>query len=171
MVRVQVVMDLDGGKRADVTTGIPFLDRLLKECVQRAQIDLGLRADGDLAIDDLHTVREVGAALGEAVQSALEGSPAINLKGSAFGVSGDALVLVVLEIGEFGQAYGDFPDGPEKLGGLTLAYFSEFLRAFCQEGNVTAHVHVQAGTLSHLRMEAAFKALGDALGQAVKRKE
>src|SRR5476649_1533013 len=70
--RIQVVLDLDGGTRRDVTTGIGFLDHMLIQLAFHGQMDLGISAEGDLEIDDHHTVEDVGIVLGQAVRQALD---------------------------------------------------------------------------------------------------
>src|SRR5579871_3904349 len=80
--RVQVVLDLDGGTRRDILTGVGFFDHMLAQLAFHGQMDLGLSSEGDLEIDDHHTVEDVGIVLGQAITLALESTDPIVRFGS-----------------------------------------------------------------------------------------
>src|SRR5579871_4537103 len=80
--RVQVVLDLDGGTRRDILTGVGFLDHMLAQLAFHSRVDLGVSAEGDLEIDDHHTVEDVGIVLGQALSQALDSSDPVARYGS-----------------------------------------------------------------------------------------
>lgn len=168
---IHVVVDLDGGTRRDVTTGVPFFDHMLHQFAFYGSIDLGVSAEGDLHIDDHHTVEDVGICIGRAIRSALESSPTIERFGSAHGVMDDALVLVALDISGRGMLHFECPWTREKIGGLSTENVREFFRAFASQSGITLHVKMISGENDHHICEAMFKGFGLALAKAVTRNE
>ncbi len=168
---IHVVVDLDGGTRRDVQTGVPFFDHMLHQLAFYGCIDLGVSAEGDLHIDDHHTVEDVGICLGRGIRSALENSPSIERFGSAHGVMDESLVLVAMDISGRGMLTWDCPWTREKIGGLSTENVREFFRAFTQHSGITLHIQKLAGENDHHVCEAIFKGFGLALCRAVTRNE
>src|SRR4051794_27088000 len=107
--RVQVVLDLDGGSRRDISTGVGFFDHMLQQLAFHGHIDLGVSAEGDLHIDDHHTVEDVGIVLGQALVQALDGGEAIARYGSNHTPMDEALVLAAVDISGRGMLTWDVP--------------------------------------------------------------
>src|SRR5579862_7349374 len=105
--RVQVVLDLDGGSRRDISTGIHFFDHMLSEMAFHGQIDVGVIAEGDLEVDEHHTAVDVGIAIGQAIALAMESDDSIIRFGSSTVACEDALVLVALDLRGQGSLYSD----------------------------------------------------------------
>lgn len=166
-VRVQLVLDLDGGTRQDVSTGILFLDHVLAELGGQGGIDLGVVAEGDLEVDDQHTAQAVGAALGQAVATAIEADHALARFGSATIVREDGLVLAAIDLRGDGSLYTDLDFSRDRLGGLSSQSVREFFRAFAAYSQMTLHIRKLAGVNDHHVCEAAFCAVGVALHEAV----
>lgn len=169
--RVQIVLDLDGGTRRDIATGVRMLDLLIKVLAKAAQVDVGIGADGDLAADDRQISVQVALALGEAILTALQTTPSIEGVGTAHGLCDDSLVLCCLELSDSGTCYCELPFKSEKLGDLSTASIPAFMRAFCTQIGATVHLRHIAGIDERNMAEAAFKAFGLALQQAVRRAE
>lgn len=169
--KVSVVLDLDGGQRRDVSTGIGFLDHMLQLMAFHGQFNLGVTADGDLEVDDHHTVEDVGITLGQAFRMALAEVSAIQRYGDLLSPMDDALVAVALDISGRGMAFVDLPFRREALGGLATENVSEFLKAFATNAGMTIHVRRMAGENEHHVCEAVFKGLGRALHAATRASE
>lgn len=169
--KVSVVLDLDGGQRRDVHTGIGFLDHMLQLMAFHGQFNLGVTADGDLEVDDHHTVEDVGITLGQAFRMALAEVSSIQRYGDLLSPMDDALVAVAVDISGRGMAFVDLPFRRENLGGLATENVAEFLKAFATNASMTIHVRRLAGENDHHLCEAVFKGLGRALHAATRPSE
>ncbi len=161
-VCVRVVVDLDGGTRRDISTGIGFFDHMLEQLAFHGQVDLGIQAEGDLPIDDHHTVEEVGGALGEAIRDAI-GVSHIARFASNHTPKDDALILAAVDISGRGQLHYDVPFTRERIGGLSTEAVREFFQAFAATAGLTLHLRKEAGLNDHHVCEALFKGVGLAL--------
>lgn len=165
--RVQVVLDLDGGSRRDISTGIHFFDHMLSEMAFHGQIDVGVVAEGDLEVDDHHTAADVGMVLGQAIAQALEANDNIVRFGSATVPCEDALVMVSIDLAGQGSMRSDLVFERDRLGGLSGQSVNEFFRTFAINGQMTLHIRKLAGDNDHHVCEAAFQALGLAIRDAI----
>lgn len=168
--RIQVVLDLDGGTRRDITTGIAFFDHMLQQLAFHGQFDIGIAAEGDLSIDDHHTVEDVGMVLGQALTHAL-GDEAIERYGSNHTPMDEALALVALDVSGRGVLAFEVPWTREKIGDLSTECVREFFRALAMHGGITLHIRKIAGENDHHLCEAIFKGFGLALFQATRHTE
>jgi imidazoleglycerol-phosphate dehydratase len=160
------VLDLDGGTRQDITTGIGFFDHMLAQLAFHGQIDVGITVEGDLTVDDHHTVEDVGIVLGQAFSQALDETQGINRYGNNMTPMDEALVLVAVDVSGRGGLFYDLPFTRQQIGGLATENVREFMRAFATHANITVHIRKIAGENDHHICEAAFKGLGRALHQA-----
>jgi imidazoleglycerol-phosphate dehydratase len=163
---VRVVLDLDGGTRRDVSTGVGFFDHMLEIFAFHGYFDLGITVEGDLHIDDHHTLEDVGIVLGRAVREAL-GSAAIEGCAESTVPADDALVRAVLEISGKSSAYVDLPFKRDQIGSMSTESILEFFKAFALNSGLTIHITKLAGNNDHHLCEAAFKAIGRAFRQAI----
>lgn len=168
---IQVVLDLDGGTRRDILTGIGFFDHMLELFAFHGQVDIGIGAEGDLEVDDHHTVEDTGIVLGKAIREALDAGEAIERFSSVHVPMDEALVLVAMDISGRGQLQWDVPFSREKLGDLATENVHEFFRALTSHAGITLHVRKIAGKNDHHVCEAVFKGFGLALKQATKLSE
>lgn len=164
-----VVLDigLDGTGAHAIATPVPFLNHLLAQVAAHGLIDLTVRATGDTAIDDHHTVEDVGIVLGQALRQALGDSSGIVRYGSALVPLDEALAQVAVDLsGRPYLAYEvTFPT--KRTGAFETSLVEDMLRAFATNGRLTLHVRLLAGRSSHHIAEALFKALGRALREAM----
>lgn len=167
--RVQVVIDLDGGTRRDILTGVGFFDHMLSQLAFHGQFDVGISAEGDLEIDDHHTVEDVGIVLGRAIRQALDVDASISRYGSNMTPMDEALVLVAVDISGRGMLLYDVPFKRDSLGEMSTECVREFLRAFASYSGITVHVKKLAGDNDHHVCEALFKGLGRALFEATRK--
>lgn len=164
---VSICLSLDGSGRRDITTGVPFLDHLLEHLAVHGLLDLEVRCQGDVSVDDHHSVEDIGIVLGQALNEALGDRMGIARYGSQLLPMDEALVLVALDLSGRAFLSYDVPGLPEKVGSFDTELVPEFLRALAHHAGLTLHVQLLHGTNGHHILEAIFKGLGRALGQAV----
>ena len=164
---ISLSLTLDGDGSSRMNTGVGFLDHLLTHVARHGLLTLTVEATGDLHIDDHHTVEDVGICLGQALKAALGDKAGIARYGDATVPMDEALVLVALDFSGRGGAHVElaFPD--PRIGTFATELCEEFLHALAREAGLNVHVRQLAGKNSHHIAEAAFKALGRAVRQAV----
>jgi histidinol-phosphate aminotransferase len=165
---MRLTLSLDGIGRTRVETGIGFLDHLLTLCAFHAGFDLDLLAGGDLAVDQHHTVEDVHAGLGAALSQALGSREAIARYGSAVVPMDEARATAAVDLVRRPHAEIDLAFGGDRVGELAVSLVRHALERFAIEAGCTVHVQ-SAGVDDHHVAEAAYKALGRALRQAVAR--
>ena len=164
---ITVSIDLDGGGKTVVETGVPFFDHMLDAFGRHGLFDLTVAAKGDLEIDAHHTVEDVGIVLGQAVAEALGDREGITRFGSAVVPMDEALVLSAVDISGRGALHYNVALPIEIIGTFDTTLAREFLVALATNAGITLHVRSLAGENAHHIIEAAFKAVARALAQAV----
>jgi len=164
---VEVAIDLDGAGRAQVATGIGFLDHMLDLLARHARIDITVKAKGDLHIDHHHTTEDVGIALSQAVKQALGDMKGITRYADVHVPMDEALTRVALDIS--GRPFLVFKVAfiRAKIGEFDTALVQEWFQAFATNSGITLHVETLYGTNDHHIAESCFKALARALRAAV----
>ena len=165
---IGLTFELDGTGKADVQTGIGFLDHLLDALVRHGRFDLELRCKGDLQVDDHHTAEDCGLALGAAIREALGDRVGIDRFGSAYAPLDEALARAVVDISGRPFAAIDLGLTRERLGELSCENIPHVLSSLATAAGLTLHVDVLRGDNDHHRAEAAFKAVALALRAAVR---
>ena len=164
---ISVEINLDGTGVYDNKTGVGFFDHMLDQLSRHALIDMTIAAEGDLHIDDHHTVEDVGIALGKALAQAVGDKRGINRYGSCHLVMDDTLVRAALDLS--GRAYlvwkVDFT--AERIGTFDTELVREFFTAFAMNSGMNLHVERLDGINSHHIAEASFKAVARALRDAL----
>jgi imidazoleglycerol-phosphate dehydratase len=163
---VQVELNLDGGANSSSDTGLPFFDHMLTQLATHAGWDLTVTCSGDLEVDGHHTVEDVGLALGQALSEALGDKAGVRRFSSITVPLDEAAVDVALDLS--GRAFVVYEvDVPaETIGTFDTGLVEDFVRAFAQAAELTLHVRLKAGRSPHHVVEAAFKAMAKALGDA-----
>lgn len=164
---VRLALNLDGQGHWAVDTGVPFFDHMLSHVAVHGLLDLELTCRGDLEVDAHHTVEDVGIALGRALAEALGDRRGIARYGSALLPMDEALALVALDLSGRGLLVCDVELPAAQLGAFDTELLPEFLRALAHNARMTLHVRTLRGGNTHHLIEAVFKGLGRALGQAV----
>jgi imidazoleglycerol-phosphate dehydratase len=167
--RIALTVNLDGSGRAEVFTGIAFLDHMLSAMARHGGFDLGLRCEGDLEVDDHHTAEDCALALGTAIDQALGERRGIARFGYAYAPLDEALARVVIDLSGRPMPVVDLGLKREMLGGIACENLSHFFVSLAMNLRAAVHVDVLRGDNDHHRAEAAFKALGLALKSAVAR--
>ena len=164
---IAVTVNLDGTGRADLSTGIGFFDHMLSAFARHSRMDLAVSVAGDLEVDGHHSVEDTGIVLGQALGAALGDKAGIARFGSAFVPMDEALVLAALDISGRGQLHWavEVPFG--MVGDFDTQLAREFFIALAANAGITLHMRQLAGDNVHHILEAAFKACGRALREAV----
>ena len=164
---INLRLNLDGTGEYTVNSGIGFFDHMLALFAKHAQIDLELSCAGDLHVDAHHTVEDCGIVLGEAIKSALGDKRQIRRYATKFVPMDETLMMVSLDIsGRPYIAYNvTFSQG--KTGDFDAELSEEFFRAVAMGAGITLHINLQYGSNTHHIIEAAFKAFGQTLREAV----
>ena len=162
---LRLTLDLDGTGRARVVTGVGFLDHLLTLFAFHAGFDLDLVAGGDLDVDDHHTVEDCLASLGDALAEAIGSREGVARYGSAVVPMDEAQATAAVDLVRRPHAEISLTFAGDRVGALATSLLTHALERFAMQAGCTVHV-TSAGKDDHHVAEAAFKALGQALGQA-----
>lgn len=165
--KISVSINLDGDGKADVATGVGFFDHMLDLFARHGLFDVRVHADGDLHVDDHHTVEDCGIALGEAFRKALGDKRGVVRYADAHVPMDETLSRVCVDISgrPFLVFRTEFTSG--KIGTFDTELVREFFQAFAMNAGLTLHVETFYGLNSHHIAESCFKGLGRALRKAV----
>lgn len=164
---VVLKVDLDGSGRHSIDTGIPFFDHMLSLLAYHSNMDLTLKAKGDIGVDAHHTVEDVGICLGEGIRKALGEVKGIQRYGMAIIPMDETLVSVVMDFSMRPCLVFHMKLRRSRIGTFDLELVEEFFRALCNHSKITLHVNLLYGKNSHHMVEAIFKGIGRALREAV----
>ena len=165
---ITLSLNLDGSGRANIATGVGFLDHMLRHVAVHGLFDLDVKASGDLEIDPHHTVEDVSIVLGQAVDQALGDRKGIVRMGGAYTPMDEALAFVAVDLS--GRPYAVIQaawHGP-LIGALPATLIPHFLESFAFNARLNLHARVDYGRDDHHQAEALFKALGRALDAATR---
>ena len=167
--QIALKLTLDGKGRYKVSTGIRFFDHMLELVTRHGGFDLELRVNGDLDVDQHHTVEDVGIALGEAVSAALGNRRGINRAGYFVMPMDETLGVAAIDLSGRVHAVTDLRLKVTKVGDLQSELVGDFFDGFAQGARANVHVKVLYGRSSHHQIEAIFKAFARALRYACSR--
>ena len=165
--QLKATVDLDGRGRAEVSTGLDFLDHMVEQLARYASFDLRFRGAGDVALDPHHLVEDAGIVIGQVISEALGDRAGINRFAAAYAPLDESLARVVVDLGRRPFLSYNVPL-KGRIGTLESEVVEEFWRALSIHLGATIHVDVIRGRNRHHIAEATFKALGLALREAVK---
>jgi imidazoleglycerol-phosphate dehydratase len=165
---ISLELTLDGDGSSEIVTGIGFFDHMLTQVARHGLMKLSLKADGDLYIDDHHTVEDVGIALGTALNDAVGSKAGMTRYGSCLLPMDEALVLCALDFSGRGHLEFDLAFGSPKIGTFDSELVVEFFRAVAVNAQMTLHLKQLSGRNAHHICEAAFKAFGRSLDMATR---
>ncbi|MDI3506826.1 MAG: imidazoleglycerol-phosphate dehydratase [Methanomicrobiaceae archaeon] len=163
---IRLSLGLDGTGTARIETGIPFFDHMLESFARHGRFDLGVKAEGDLAVDAHHTIEDTGIALGKALAAAVGDGKGITRFADAAVPMDEALARVALDLGGRGYLVFEGSFSPAGPGGIPGDLIEHFFYSLCTNAGLTAHISL-TGRSDHHVCEAAFKAFGRALRAAV----
>lgn len=162
---ITITLGLDGSGHTSIDTGIGFYDHLLGSFAHHGLFDLAIAADGDLQVDEHHTVEDVALVLGAALTEALGDRAGIARFGDSSVPMDEALATAVLDVGGRPYAVIDLPFRGDRVGALPLQLIEHALESFARTSGTTLHL-TGAGRNDHHLAEAAFKALARSLRTA-----
>lgn len=164
---VSVSLLLDGTGTHRMATGIGFFDHMLDQLARHSLIDIAVMAQGDLHIDDHHTVEDCGITLGQALAQALGDKRGIRRYGHFRLAMDDTQVAVALDLSARPYLVWNVPFPAPKIGSFDTELVREFFQGLSTHGGITLHVDLIHGLNAHHIAEAAFKAVARALREAV----
>ena len=161
--KISVDLDLDGTGKAELDTGVPFLDHMLDQVARHGMIDLKIIANGDLHIDAHHTVEDIGITMGQAFTKAIDDKKGLRRYGHAYVPLDEAISRVVIDLsGRPGMKF-NIKFVRARIGEFDVDLVSEFFQGFVNHALVTLHIDNLAGDNAHHQAETVFKAFGRAL--------
>ena len=165
--QIQMKLNLDGTGVSDISTGIGFFDHMLEGFTRHGLFDLQLREQGDLQVDDHHTIEDTGIVLGSVIREAVGDKKGIRRYGNFILPMDETLVLCAVDL--CGRPYfswdAQFPT--EKIGGMSTEMVREFFYAVSYSAQMNLHIKVLTPGNSHHMAEAMFKSFAKALDMAV----
>ncbi len=167
--RIGLRLDLDGQGEFEVRTGIRFLDHMLELVARHGVMNLTVDAEGDLDVDQHHTVEDVGIALGEAVSQALGSRRGINRAGYFVMPMDETLGVAAIDLSGRVHTVVDLRVRARLVGDLQTELVTDFFEGFAQGARANVHLRVLYGRSSHHKVEAVFKAFARALRVACSR--
>ncbi|HTG37238.1 imidazoleglycerol-phosphate dehydratase HisB [Sphingomonas sp.] len=165
--RIEVEVNLDGTGQYSIHTGVGFFDHMLEQLSRHSLIDIRLKCDGDLHIDQHHTVEDSALALGEAVARALGDKRGIRRYADALSPMDETLTRVALDISGRPWLVWKTAFSQTRLGEMDTELFQHWFHSFAQTAGVTLHVETLYGDNNHHIAESAFKGLARALREAI----
>ena len=168
---VRVVLDLDGERQATVQSGVGYFDHMLELFAYHGKLDLGVSADGNLEVDDHHTIEEVGVCIGQAIRQAIGDGEGIDGYGTAHALADEALTRVVIDVSDKAHVEFGVEFTVERIGTMSSESVEQFFRGLANHAGITIHVHQLAGQNNHHICESIFKAFGRSLRAAVNKSD
>ncbi|MBW1897116.1 MAG: imidazoleglycerol-phosphate dehydratase HisB [Deltaproteobacteria bacterium] len=164
--KIKIKLVIDGTGKADISTGIPFMDHMLTLMAAHGFFDLDLDAKGDVEVDEHHTVEDIGIVLGGAFKKALGDQKAMKRYGRSLVPMDEALASVVVDFSNRPFLVYHVHLKRHMTGRFDAQSVQEFFKAFVNRGGTTLHINVMYGDNTHHIIEAVFKAFGQALDEA-----
>ncbi len=165
--QIQIAINLDGTGKAQLNSGVPFLDHMLDQIARHGMIDLAVTAKGDTHIDDHHTVEDVGITLGQAIAKAVGDKKGITRYGHSYVPVDETLSRVVIDFSGRPGLEFHVPFTRARVGDFDVDLTIEFFRGFVNHAGVTLHIDNIRGINAHHQIETVFKAFGRALRMAL----
>lgn len=165
--QITLKIDLDGKGLADIQSGVGFFDHMLDGFARHGFFDLTLRVNGDLHVDDHHTIEDTGIVLGAAIKEALGDKKGIRRFGSCILPMDESLVLCAIDLSGRPYFNWDAQFTAEKVGDMATEMVREFFYAISYSCGMNLHIKVLSGGNNHHVAEAMFKSFAKALDEAV----
>lgn len=164
---IQIKLNLDGTGKSDIQTGLAFFDHMLDQLARHGQMDLDIKVDGDLEVDEHHTIEDTAIALGEVFSKALGNKLGIERYGFCLPMD-DCLAQVAIDFGGRNWLVWDAEFKREKVGDMPTEMFLHFFKSFTDGAKANLNIKAE-GDNEHHKIEAIFKAFAKSIKMAVKR--
>jgi imidazoleglycerol-phosphate dehydratase/histidinol-phosphatase len=165
--KISIIIDLDGTGKADIHTGLNFFDHMLDQIARHGSIDLSIHTQGDLQIDEHHTIEDTGIALGEAFAKAVGNKLGLERYGFCLPMD-DCLAQVAIDFGGRSWLVWEADFKREKVGDVPTEMFYHFFKSFTDAAKCNLNIKAE-GQNEHHKIEAIFKAFAKAIKMAIKR--
>lgn len=165
--KIDITLDLDGSGKCNVSTGLGFFDHMLNQIGKHSGIDLSVKVDGDLYVDEHHTIEDTGIAMGEALYQALGSKRGIDRYGFVLPMD-DCQCTVALDFGGRSWLVWDAEFHREKIGEMPTEMFQHFFKSLSDGARMNLYISAR-GTNEHHKIEGIFKALARSIKQAIRR--
>ena len=165
--KISIDIDLDGTGKAKISTGLNFFDHMLDQIARHGSIDLTIQTDGDLHIDEHHTIEDTGIALGEAFGKAIGNKLGLERYGFCLPMD-DCLAQVAIDFGGRNWIVWDAEFKREKVGDMPTEMFYHFFKSFSDAAKCNLNIKAE-GENEHHKIESIFKAFAKAIKMAIKR--
>ncbi|GAB2188435.1 imidazoleglycerol-phosphate dehydratase HisB [Sessilibacter sp. MAH2] len=165
--KIKVEVNLDGTGKSTFDTGVPFLEHMMDQIARHGLIDLSVSCEGDIHIDDHHSVEDIGITIGQAIAQAVGSKKGIRRYGHAYVPLDEALSRVVIDFSGRPGLILNIPFTQKRVGKFDTELFSEFFHGFVNHAQVTMHIDCLRGDNAHHQIETVFKAFGRALRMAL----
>ena len=165
--KINLKINLDGSGVTESDSGLPFLDHMIDQIGKHGLIDIDLKAEGDLHIDDHHTIEDIGICFGEALKEAIGEKRGIRRYGFSYIPLDEALSRVVLDFSGRPGLFLDVKYAKDTVGNIDVDLFEHFFQSICNHGFLTLHITNFSGDNTHHQVETIFKAFGKALRMAI----
>lgn len=165
--KIDIVINIDGSGKSKIDTGIGFFDHMLDQLARHGKMDLDIKVDGDLHIDEHHTIEDTGIALGEAIYLALSDKRGMERYGFALPMD-DAEAKVLIDFGGRNWLVWDAAFKREKIGDMPTEMFFHFFKSFSDASKSNLNISCK-GENEHHKIEAIFKAFAKAIRMAVRK--
>ena len=165
--KIRIELNLDGSGKTQINTGLSFFDHMLDQLGKHSSVDLSIESDGDLHIDEHHTIEDTAIALGESLAKALGNKAGINRYGFLLPMD-DSLAQVAIDFGGRSWLVWDAKFSREKVGDVPTEMFYHFFKSFSDAAKCNLNIKVE-GDNEHHKIESIFKAFAKSIRQAVKR--
>ena len=164
---IEISINLDGTGKSDISTGLHFFDHMLDQVARHGQIDMELKAEGDLEVDEHHTIEDVAIVLGEVFAKALGSKLGIERYGFCLPMD-DSLAQVAIDFGGRNWLVWDADFQREKIGEMPTEMFMHFFKSFTDGAKCNLNIKAE-GDNEHHKIEAIFKAFAKSIKMAIKR--
>ena len=164
---IELSLNTRGSQQIDIQTGIPFFDHMLEQLASHGRWDLSLKVEGDLQVDDHHTVEDVAICLGDALQQNWRSLDSMQRYGQRLLPMDEALIMCAVDLSGRGIYVGELEFSRENLGGVSTEMFEHFFNTLAMSAAITLHIKPMYFKNNHHLAEGCFKALAYALREAL----
>lgn len=164
---IQLALNIQGRQQIDISTGIGFLDHMLEQLASHARWDLSIQVNGDLEVDDHHTVEDIAICLGDALQQSWRSLSAMQRYGQRLLPMDEALIMCAVDLSGRGIYVGELNFTRENIGNISTEMFEHFFNTLAISAAMTLHIKPMYFRNNHHLVEGCFKAVAYALKEAL----
>ncbi len=164
---IQLALNINGSQKISINTGIAFLDHMLEQLASHARWDLSIQNNGDLEVDDHHSVEDIAICLGDALQQSWRSQDSMQRYGQRLLPMDEALIMCAVDLSGRGIYVGELEFTRENIGGISTEMFEHFFNTLAMSALMTLHINPMYFRNNHHLVEGCFKALAYALKEAL----